>query len=84
MSNADDWILRSDLNWCYNCWFGARIESKKTRIGIMYICRCGFNVHIHDDEEKDTNPEQPPFFKDDNEWSAYWEKHFKHNEGITL
>ena len=71
-----EWTNRPDLNWCYNCWFNAKIESRPTRIGIWYLCRnCGATVHQHNDD-KEFNKELPKYYTDE-EWYEYWKKNIQ-------
>ena len=77
--NNSDWISRPEFNWCFGCWFSAKIESKETPIGTIYLCRnCGLSVHRHKDD-KETNIELPRYFTD-NEWDEYWNKNIKIKE----
>ena len=65
-----EWINRPYLNWCFYCWFNAKIEGKQTPIGIMYLCRnCGVTFR-EDDEQK------PRHFTDE-EWYEYWKKNIE-------
>lgn len=80
------WVKRPDLNWCYNCWFNAKIESRKITIGTQYICHyCGFYTTIANDDivrkmrESDSpftdfvvsnNHEKPRFFTEE-EWKKW-------------
>ena len=65
-----EWKQRLDLNWCYNCWFAANIESRETLIGIMYLCRnCGISTRAGNDD-------CPRYFTDE-EWNEYWQKNIQ-------
>lgn len=82
------WIERKDFNWCFNCWFNAKIESKETEIGTNFIClNCGVCVNKPNSKllEKIKNSNQsykfdekeyPRFFTEE-EWQKYWEENIK-------
>jgi hypothetical protein len=80
------WIERKDLNWCYGCWFNAKIESKETLIGTVFIClNCGFRVRkpledLQSDLDKLIDDKELPKYFTDEEWDKYWEENFKEKD----
>lgn len=75
MGLIHEWVSRPDLNWCPNCWFSAKIESKPTPIGTKYLCtNCGVSVHQYNDGN---SIEELPRYYTDEEWNEYWEKNIK-------
>lgn len=46
-----EWTFRKDLNFCPECWFGAKIEAMQREIGPMYLCKsCGTTFPSPDGE----------------------------------
>ena len=75
-----EWKQRSDLNWCFSCWFGAKIESKETSIGTLYLCHCGVTVRQYNGEDPADNKELPRYFATDEEWDVFWQNNFQIKE----
>jgi hypothetical protein len=68
---STEWTPRPEFNWCYNCWFNAKIESKQTEIGVRFLClNCGFHPFM------DYKLEAPKHFTDE-EWQKFWEENIK-------
>jgi hypothetical protein len=73
-----NWQSRPDFNWCYNCWFNAKIESKTTEIGETFVClHCGYSARHYHNEPRDKDC--PRYFTDE-EWSKFWTENYKIKE----
>ncbi len=70
-----EWISRSELNWCCYCWFNAKIESRPTDIGTMWLCHnCGICIHAYEDGtgKGSLGEDLPCFFnKEGEEWNEW-------------
>lgn len=78
----NEWVSRRELNWCSYCWFNAKIESRQTDIGTMWLClNCGISIHAYPDGNgKGSLGEELPRYFSDEEWQKYWETHIKVKE----
>lgn len=68
-----------ELNWCYYCWFNAKIESFNTSIGTIWCCaHCGIQIHAHNDGTgKGSLGEDLPRHFTKEEFRKWWEENFK-------
>ncbi len=71
----------AEINWCSECWFNARIESRQTPIGTMWLClNCGISIHQYTGESVGSLGEKVPCHFTVQEWQEYWEKNIKAKE----
>lgn len=80
MSRQKEWIARPEFNWCFHCWFNAKIETREIEIGTMILCLyCGNHFTLYSD--KKDHPEMPRHFTDE-EWYREWKSKYAEPEAV--